>query len=216
MYDVIGFKVFHVLRRGEENENRNLRYRKYSMRSRGKAWGTWNVRLWTMPNEINATERCFCEAAASAVVIHWVVWPGEFLSLANSSTESSNENGYMMNLFLILVILLIEKLIKTMHKILFFRTLLFFRAWLLKLCMQIKEYYRIDFIGSLQLFDFSARQNVELEFRRGEFFVKWILRKSIVMIRIDLRLLEIVQAIELAAVNGSQDRGRRSALNIIF
>lgn len=86
----------------------------------------------------------------------------------------------------------------------------------LKLYMQIKKLIiDIDFIGNL-LFDFSARQNVELEFRRGEFFVKWILRNNIVTNRVDLRLLEIVRAIELAAVNGSQDRGRRSGLNIMF
>lgn len=87
-------KVFHVLRRGEKNKNRNLRYREYSMWSRGKTWGTWNVRLWTMPSEINAIERGFCEATESAVVIHWVVWPGKLLSLANSRKCRSNKNLY--------------------------------------------------------------------------------------------------------------------------
>jgi len=55
---------------------------------------------------------------------------------------------------------------------------------------------------------------VELEFRLGEFFARQILTKNLVMNRVDLRLPEIVRATELAAVNGSQDHGRRSDLNI--
>lgn len=66
------------------------------------------------------------------------------------------------------------------------------------------------------IIDFSVQRNAVLEFRLEEFCARKILMKRFVMNQIGLKFPEIAQVIGLAAVNGLQDRGQKSDLNIII